>query len=171
MTAYSLSPDRIQFLYDFAVSGDSLLVWPSTYFGPTDTLFSHILSTDGGSTWSYPYSTPHPPAVSWSGFGAYFQLEIKDGDIYTLNDGSDAPYNGIVRWDGQQWHSYGNGLYGTYAQATNFEFYKDELYLAGSFSKEEDSRNPGGLIAKWNGYASGRSGRRAYGRSLCKLGF
>ncbi len=143
----------ILYLQDFAVSGDSLLMW--VYDFPTPTgggIAEQALTPDGGATWQYPYSIPHPnPNGPWSGFGYFAKLEFRNGDIYTLNDGAEGPFKGVARWDGQQWHSHGDGIYGTYSKATDFEFYMGDLYMSGSFHKGESPLNPGRYIARWDG--------------------
>ena len=143
------SPVIMDLITDFAASGDSLLVVAGMYQGPVDTLGVFMLSPDKGATWQFPFSVLPPSSGAFS--DPHIQIAIKDGDIYTLNDGAVGPYTGLVRWDGQQWHGYGNGIYGTYSTVYDFEFYKNEIYMVGSFNKNEDSRNPGQFIAKWNG--------------------
>ncbi len=146
------SPVRIGFLTDFASSGDSLLIAASVYTGPNNQLIGpQILVTDGGTTFQYPYSIVHPTQNHGAIGGRWTHIEIRDQNIYTLNDGSTGTFNGVVRWDGQQWFGYGNGIYGTNAKAYDYEFHNNELYMGGSFTKSEDPRNPGQNIAKWNG--------------------
>ncbi len=148
---------------DLTVHGDSLLIWGSSYYNPPKIIYTHFMTTDGGATWQYPYSIVHPTSNS-ALFGARAKLEIlANGDILTLNGGSAPgnPYGGIARWDGQQWHSYGNGLYGGgFVHTLDFEFYKGELYMGGTFAKYNTyygdtlshfPQNPGNAIVRWDG--------------------
>lgn len=136
-------------VYDLSVSGDSVLAWASVYFSSSDTTGPHILSTNGNG-WHYPFSILHP-TESVANFGAYSHAEIWNGQIYTLNDARGGVYSGVISWDGNQWKSYGNGVRGTYSSAYDFEFYNNELYMAGSFTKQESALNPGEFIVRWDG--------------------
>lgn len=140
-------------VHDVSVSGDSILLW-GDYFDLTDTIRGHVLSTDGGQTWHYPYSIVHP-TESIPGFGANAGLEIYNGQIYTLNNDSapndSAGWKGIVRWDGQHWHGYPYGMWGGFARSTALAFYQGDLYMGGSFFQNTHPNNPGNGIAKWNG--------------------
>ena len=121
------------------------------------------MTPDGGITWQYPYSIVHPTETI-SDFGSVAHLEILDnGDILTLNNGGPPgnQYEGVARWDGQQWHGYGNALYGSgYVAAEDFDFYRGELYMGGFFSKIITffgdttgtlPKNPGNSIVRWDG--------------------
>ena len=140
----------IHIIRDMDVSGDSLLVWASLYIRSTDTLGGHMLATQGGSVWKQAFSIPHPTLANAS-FGADNVCVIRNGDIITINNGSSGPYGGIARWDGQQWHSYGEGVRGTFSNTTDFDFFRDEIFMTGSFNKWEHPLNPGQFIARWDG--------------------
>ncbi len=148
---------------DLAVRGDTLLIWGDSYYNPPDIIYNQFMTVDGGKSWQYPFSIVHP-TQNTSYFGAVSRLEIlPDGDILIVNDGSpiSTPFDGIVRWDGQQWHSYGNGLYGGgYVAVVDFDFYKGDLYIGGTFAKYNTfygdtlsyyPQNPGNAIARWDG--------------------
>lgn len=148
---------------ELAVKGDSLLIWGSSYFNPPDIIYNLFMTTDGGQSWQYPFNIVHP-TESISYFGAESRLKIlPDGDILMVNDGSPigTPFDGIVRWDGQQWHSYGSGLYGGgYVAVVDFDFYKGDLHIGGTFAKYNTfmgdtfsiyPQNPGNGIARWDG--------------------
>lgn len=141
----------INTIRDMDASGDSLLVWANLYIWSTDTLGGHMLATQGGRVWNQAFSIPHPTDSNIVQFGADNVCVIRNGDIITINNGSEGPYGGIARWDGQQWHSYGQGVRGTYSNTTDFDFYRDELYMTGSFNKWESPLNPGQFIARWDG--------------------
>jgi len=144
---------HINLANSITVKGDTLLIAGASYYNPPDIIYHQFMTTDGGSTWQYPYTVVHP-TENTPRFGAHAQLEIlENGDILTINNGSPRgnKFSGITRWDGKKWHSYGQGLFGTYARVFNFQFYKDVLYIGGTFSKAEDISNPGNFIARWSG--------------------
>ncbi len=144
------SSDQIHFLKDFAVKGDTLLVAASTtYYTPTDTFGPHLLTTDGVN-WVDPYSVQLSKPNLGLG-GPWNRVEIHNGSIYTINLPDAGEFTGVIKWDGQQWSAFGPGIYGTVSQVYDFNFYNDEIYIGGSFTKYEDSRNPGEHIARWNG--------------------
>jgi len=143
---------RIALPFDLTISGDSILVW-GTYVDTTFVISQHVLSTDGGKTWQYPYSIVHP-TESWGFFGAKPGLKIHNGEIYTLNNGTDpdsAGWRGVIRWDGSQWQPYPYGLWGGFARATALEFYKNQLYMGGTFFQWSHPNNPGNGIVRWDG--------------------
>ena len=145
------APYTVHYIDDMEVSGDSLLIWASGYQNSDTTIIGpHLLTTDREKTWKYPYSMVHPTETT-AYFGAIPKLKIEGGNIYSLNDAGQGHYTGVVKWDGLKWSGYGNGIQGTFSKAADFAFYKSELYMAGSFTKREDSRNPGEFVAKWNG--------------------
>lgn len=154
---------------DMDIKGDSILVSGGVYHDSSFLIPVQYMSNDGGSNWSYPYSIIHPTNSflydSVPDFGAKAKVSILDnGDILTLNYGSPngSPFKGIARWDGSQWHSYGNGLFGgvLYCAVEDFVFYRGELHIGGTFSQiytwhgdttVVEMRNPGNGIARWDG--------------------
>jgi hypothetical protein len=147
------SESRFISLSKFSIAGDSILTW-GNYADSSMVIAQHVLSKDGGKTWQYPYSVIHP-TESWGDFGAFADLQIHQGQIYTLNNGSSGSdstgWKGIVRWDGTQWQPYPYGLWGGFARANCFEFYQGDMYMGGSFSVASHPNNPGTGIAKWDG--------------------
>lgn len=140
------SPSYIFAPTDMTVSGDSLFV-DGGFFGTPDTLIGcPILSRDGAVTWRQPFNPNHPAGPNFN-FGAYNKIEVNNGEVYVLNDEPEGPYNGVLKWEGVQWYGHGSGIYGTVSRAYDFEFYKGELYIAGSFSKRDDSRNSAEFVA------------------------
>ncbi len=137
-------------LRDMEVNGDTLLVLGDLYSSThTYLLGPHIMNVAGAGSWQYPYSVPHPGNVFGIG-GVWDNIEVRNGDIYAINF-AESEYDGLVKWDGQQWHTFGPGIFGTVSQVYDYQFYDGEIYITGSFTKSEDSRNPGEHIAKWNG--------------------
>ena len=137
---------------DMSIHGDSLLIWGEFFDTIQQKWYTQFLTTDGGVTWQYPLSIVHPTdtAPDW---GAHARLEIVNGEIIMLNSGSPPgnPFRGLVRWDGLQWHSYGQGLFGGLARGFDFDFYNGELYMGGSFWQALYPQNPGNFIARWDG--------------------
>jgi hypothetical protein len=133
-----------------ASSGDSLIVAGELGL-PTDTIFPFAATYNGGQSWQYPFSVFHP--TNASDFGAVAGVKIVNGDIVVINNGSSSGqlYKGLNRWDGQQWHPFGEGLFGAFARTFDFEVYQGEIYMGGTFHKMNDSRNPGNFIARWDG--------------------
>jgi hypothetical protein len=140
------------FVEDIDVSGDSILIWAG-YASPTDTL-GYLVFKHDTLPWQN-VGNPVHPTETWGFFGAFADLQIHNGQIYTVNNGSppndSAGWKGIVRWDGTQWHPYPYGLWGGWARATALEFYRNELFMGGTFFKSDHPYNPGNGIAKWDG--------------------
>lgn len=149
-----------------STKGDSLIVRGASYYNPPQQLiYSLFMTPDGGSTWQYPFGIKHPTDTSqFPSFGPPNRIEIlENGDVLIINDDSpdNTPYNGVLRWDGAQWHTYGdntNAFKG--AKVYDFEFFKDELYIGGNFAKYYtyygdttgwNLKAHGNSIVKWNG--------------------
>jgi hypothetical protein len=134
------------------VLGDSILIWAG-YASPTDTL-GYLVFKHDTLPWQN-VGNPVHPTESWGDFGAFADLQIHNGQIYTINNGSppndSTGWKGIVRWDGTQWHPYPCGMWGGWARATTLEFYKNELYMGGTFFTSDHPNNPGNGIVKWDG--------------------
>ncbi len=162
------STDTIGPCYDMEVSGDTLLMLGDLMNPPGSTvpLGPHIMTVNGGQSWQYPYSIPYP-GTQFGLAGPWDDLTIRNGSIYALNS-DPSETEGVVRWDGQQWHTYGPGIFGMWSQVYHYTFHQNELYITGGFTKMEDPRNPGECIAKWNGTAweSVGGGTTKYGFSL-----
>lgn len=144
---------------DVDARGDTLLVsGPSCYSeGPVDTGYVYYfqMTTDNRRTWQYPFSIVHPTKPgSLNPFGPVIRTEIlSNGDIMVLNGPSSPGYEGIIRWDGIQWNSYDNVTFGGGGRAHDYEFFGQELYMGGSFSKDLSATAPGRTIARWDGQA------------------
>lgn len=148
----------------FACKGDSIIVLGGSYYNPPQqVIYNVFMTSDKGTSWHYPFSPKHPTDTSGiPNFGARKRIKILDnGDILMLNHGSppNNPFDGIVRWDGQQWHGYGHGVRGGYP-VKDFVYYKGELHIGGGFAQiytyhgdtvSFDPLNPGNGIARWDG--------------------
>ena len=138
---------------DMSTKGDTLLIWGGVYYNPPQIIDYQFMTTDGGTSWQYPYDIIHPTGSSGY-FGAHPHLQILDnGDIITINNTSPtgSPYLGLSRWDGNQWHAYGAGIQGGGTFIRDFEFYKGELYMGGHFTRIGTSSATGKSIARWDG--------------------
>lgn len=135
------------------IVGDSILVWGDSYYDPPSQVhYTFSLSTNSGQTWTYPFNPIHP-WDSMADFGATKDLAYKNGLVYTLNNNSRLgdPFDGVIASDGNSWLPLNATMYGTFARSFAIEFYKDELYMGGTFNITEDPRNPGEFISKFNG--------------------
>lgn len=147
-----LAPQEIVGVYDMVTKGDSLIIWGGSYYNPPNqVIYDQFMTPDQGQTWQDVFAISHPTYAY--NFGAKSRLEIYDDNIYILNNGSQPgnPYRGISRWDGVQWHSCGQGIYGNFGRAFDFEFYQGDVYMGGTFNKWDDANNPGNCIARWDG--------------------
>ena len=70
------------------------------------------------------------------------------GQFYSTEYPNDTIEN-IIRYDGNSWKSVGGGLHGNMDAVACIVNYKNELYVAGSFTKAHG--NVGNYIQKWNG--------------------
>ncbi len=135
-------------IQEMEASGDSLLINCSVYLTPTDTMGGHLLSTDGGQSWVSAFDESGPDkSYNWG--GPRSQMEIREGKIFVLYEGTGV-YNGVVSWDGHNWKGYGQGFHGG-VWMIDFEFYKDQLFLGGTFSRAGNPQNPGDGIVGLNG--------------------
>lgn len=152
--------------YDISTKGDSMIVMGGSYYNPPQqVIYRQFMTPDRGNTWQYPFSIRHPTDTSqFPEFNSPPRLEIlKNGDILITNDysPSNTSYNGVLRWDGQQWNTYGNTVNAfTNSKVFDFELFKDELYIGGSFANYFtyygdtiglNLYNPGNSIARWDG--------------------
>ncbi len=159
--------DHVWRVKAMATKGDSLLIAGAHYHKPPQAIIgNNFMTVDGAQTWQYPFSITHPTDTGqYPSFGIHQKTQILDnGDILKLNDEGpvSSAYKGLIRWDGQQWHSYGNypgSMHHT--AATEFEFYNGELYLGGSFGTYgtfygdtiwfNPNDPPVNSIARWDG--------------------
>ncbi len=140
--------------FHMSAKGDSMIIAGGSYYDTVKLIGDQFMSSNGGQSWQYPYSVIHPTETVGYFGATYYKVEIlPNGDILTINNGSPlgSTFRGLSRWDGQQWHGFGNGLSGSTSRAFDFEFYKGQLYMGGTFSKSVFPNDPGDFIARWNG--------------------
>ncbi len=70
------------------------------------------------------------------------------GNFYTAAYPNDTIQN-IIRYDGSNWKSAGGGMHGGMDNISCFAIFKNELYVAGTFTKAHG--NVGNYIQKWDG--------------------
>lgn len=149
------NPARFFWPEHWTAQDDTLIALNTTYFGANDTIGYLAMTDDGGASWRYPFTIPHPtyPARDPSGFGILTQARISNGDIYITNNGDslNSPFRGVARWDGQQWHSLGMGTPGFNSKVWALEFFQGDLYIGGSFNKRFFPNDPGVHFARWDG--------------------
>lgn len=146
------SDPRIFGLSDIETLGDTILIW-GYYADSFDTIQPHIISYDGGQTYKYPYNIIHP-YLNYPDFGPSKDLEIlANGSIYTIINCSPRvnPFAGSMLWDGSNWTSLGNGLYGWSSQSWIIKQHQKTLYMGGSFRKSTFPNDPADGLARWNG--------------------
>lgn len=141
------SPLTIAWIFDMEASGDSLLI-EGVYMDPDTVMGGQMLTADGGVSWREAFYRYGPDSASNWG-GPRSELKLRGGDIYFLYEGY-GQCNGVVRWDGVNWHGFGNNFNG-FSWMVDFEFYNDEIYLGGVFSRGPNNENPDNGIVKFNG--------------------
>ena len=106
-----------------------------------------------GSEWT------HVAGGFMGSFGQVNEIEEHNGMLYvagafnTLGSSGGNPQNpssGIVAWDGQQWHTLGNGTTGSVNPAViDMEWHHDTLYVCGHFNVIDGVGVDG--LARWDG--------------------
>ncbi|MBL7705776.1 MAG: T9SS type A sorting domain-containing protein [Taibaiella sp.] len=94
-----------------------------------------------------------------SGMGNVNRLLVWRDTLYVAGSFTESPVvpgNGIVAWDGQQWHRLQRGVRGLSEAGTavfDLNIYQDELWVAGFFSiiNGRYVNDNYGKVAKWNG--------------------
>ncbi|MEL6698116.1 MAG: T9SS type A sorting domain-containing protein [Bacteroidota bacterium] len=95
-------------------------------------------------TW-YPDSVLYPGGSLTS----VLDMEIFQGDLYIAGNFQEAwgdTANGILKYDGQQWHELGTGVIGI---IRDMEVHQGELWVSGAIFEVDGV--PAGGIAKWDG--------------------
>ena len=135
---------------ELIVYGDSLFC-TCTYLNPLDTVFYLSLTPDKGAIWRYPFNPVHPTGEP-ADFSILIKLAVHKGSVYITNNGDSlgSPFRGIVRYDGQQWHSLDQGIPGFNSKVWDFAFYQDDLYIGGNFNNNIYPNDPGESFARWN---------------------
>ncbi|MBL7705777.1 MAG: T9SS type A sorting domain-containing protein [Taibaiella sp.] len=94
-----------------------------------------------------------------SGMGGVNRLLVWRDTLYVAGSFTESPVvpgNGIVAWDGQEWHRLQRGVRGLSEAGTavfDLNIYQDELWVAGFFSiiNGRYVNDNYGKVAKWNG--------------------
>lgn len=135
-----------------ASKGDSLIYSSFGYINTTyiiARLGMFIRGTGPTSVFQGASAHPTPPTFR---FGAIRRLKIlTNGDILIINNGSSIGnrHNGVVRFDGTRWYSYGKGIR-SQSVATDIEFFRGDLIMCGNFSSLTEPNDPGRLVARWD---------------------
>jgi hypothetical protein len=146
-------PISVNTVSNISTKGDSILFTGGSYYNPPQIIYTHYMSPDRGRTWQHPASILHP-TENPPDWGASTRSEfLPNGNVIFINNGTHTgnPFRGMVRWDGQQWHPYGNGLFGGTSRVFDFDFYKEELIMGGTFNQRDFPNDPGNYIARWDG--------------------
>jgi len=101
-----------------------------------------------GNTWSNVFSFPNNNTIG--NYNYVNSIALYNNDLIVAGN-FEFPLNEIAKWDGTNWISLGGGFYGSLAGVEKVLEYKNNLYVAGTFSKTENPNNPGNYIAKWDG--------------------
>jgi len=106
-----------------------------------------------GTNWSAVHDFPIIP--TWQGgMNRIHDIELYKNELYVCGIFDNLPIGtifNIVKWDGNNWVSVGNGIRGTFVVVSSMLVYKNELIVAGMFSKSAYQNNPGENIGKWDG--------------------
>ncbi|MEI6852994.1 MAG: T9SS type A sorting domain-containing protein [Bacteroidota bacterium] len=114
---------------------------------------AHSLAKFDGNHWSEVHNLPSiniPIQMSpnWISDIEYYQNEIYAcGNFY--NTSMDI-YN-IIKWDGSNWVSVGNGIRGSMISLNKMLVYHGRLIVAGMFTSNQYPGNPGDNISSWDG--------------------
>lgn len=87
-------------------------------------------------------------------------LLMNNTDLYVAGDFT-LPYNGLAKWDGQEWQPLGNGMNYVAAMAIR----GSDLYIAGRFT------TPFPYLAKWNGFQFSAVGDARFNAPVLALAF
>ncbi|HPB24218.1 MAG TPA: T9SS type A sorting domain-containing protein [Bacteroidales bacterium] len=125
-------------------------------FGGFDSVAGIAANSIGkydGSNWSAVHNFPVIPtdigAANRVNDIAFYNNEIfVCGNLNNLPTGTFA---NIIKWDGADWVSVGDGIRGSIVFVNKMLVYKNELIVGGLFSKSVAPNNPGLNIGKWNG--------------------
>jgi len=106
-----------------------------------------------GANWNSVHNFPLIPTSTGS-INNIFDVEIYNNELYVCGIFHNLPvgtiYN-IIKWNGNDWVSVGDGIRGGFVYVNKMLVFKNELIVAGKFSKTVYQNNPGENIGKWNG--------------------
>jgi hypothetical protein len=117
-----LNIGRINWSYHIWINSEPDFGW-NVMTGYEDRVYFYCGYSDGGTLkeFSYPFEK------------IYTMQIIGDGELYLSGrNQKTGDYTGIMKWDGQQWYTLGNGVDG---QIMAMAQYQGKLYIGGSFSR------------------------------------
>jgi trimeric autotransporter adhesin len=122
-------------------------------FDSINGIACHSLAKFDGSYWSpvnnFPVFWIYSNYPNW-----VYDIEKYNNELYVCGNFDNYPLmtiSYITKWDGTNWVNVGNGINGGIIDARKMVVYKNELVVAGRFSKTVNPTNPGENIGKWNG--------------------
>jgi hypothetical protein len=122
-------------------------------FDSIDGVACHSLAKFNGTGWSsvnnFPLFSITPGYINW-----VYDIELYNNELYVCGNFYNYPQmtiDHIAKWDGTNWVNVGNGIHGGIRDARKMVVFKNELVVAGRFSKSVNPTNPGENIGKWNG--------------------
>jgi len=125
-------------------------------FGVFDSINGNAcnsLAKFNGTTWVSVYN--FPIFSSMIGYhNQVYDIAKYNDQLYVCGNFDNYPLmtiSYITKWDGNNWVNVGNGINGGIIDARRMVVYKDELVVAGRFSKTINPTNPGENIGKWDG--------------------
>lgn len=144
ITSENGNPGAVQ---DLLVHNDTLYAAGMFDFAGEDSC--NCLALWDGNSWSNvgDFLNYDPMTTSTN---IYCMAWYKD-ELYVagvIQDSLDQPIN-ILRWNGTEWRSVGNGIPGTMSIVYCMSIYNDELYVGGTFKQEWGNQND--YIQKWDG--------------------
>lgn len=64
---------------------------------------------------------------------------------------TDLTIRDLARFEGNNWQTFGGGLFGSFSSVSELNVFNDQLIVCGTFTVDEHPNNPGSGIAGWNG--------------------
>jgi hypothetical protein len=114
---------------------------------------ANSLAKFDGYNWTAVNNLPSFIIPSSMGSNSIFDIEYYKNELYACgnfyNTSMDI-YN-IIKWNGLNWVSVGNGIRGSMINLNKMLVYKDKLIVAGMFTKDQYAGNPGDYISSWDG--------------------
>lgn len=141
------SKDIVGIVSNLKIYNDEL--WVMGNFDSIGGVKARGIAKFNGQTWSAVVPDFLDPQANWSTIedAVYYKNELYLSGNFVSKFGKG--YEDILRWDGKNFHSLGQGLDGADSQVDVMCIYKGELYAAGYFRRQMG--NPADYLAKWNG--------------------